>query len=197
MSHRVAELMDRVESATDVTIRESAAKECEELILKLWEKRNSWPSGGPLSPILPTLNRLFSDPDEYYFPYFERESDTTGLVGQLISLHAREMRLFLSDPNLAVSKEAADASAETLESLTDNLTDDERRAFQFALIERLSESETSDPETQLELNEEDLQNIIYQSKDNFELLAKDRAELIKQVSMPPSDRPKEEFNPFK
>ncbi|GAB4043207.1 hypothetical protein [Spirosoma jeollabukense] len=189
--------MDRVETATDATIQESAAKECEELILKLWEKRNSWPSGGPLSPILPTLNRLFSDPDEYYHPFFESESDTAGVVGQLIKLHKREMRLFLSNPNLAVSKEAAEASAETLESLTDDLTDDERRAFQFALIERLSESETSDPETQLELNEEDLQNIIYQSKDNFELLTKDRAELIKQVSMPPSDGPKEEFNPFK
>jgi len=197
MSHRVAELMDRVELATDATIRESAAKECEELILKLWGKRNSWPSSGPLSPILPTLNRLFSEPDEYYHPFFESESDTSGVVGQLIKLHKREMRLFLCDPNLAVSNEAAEASAETLELLNNELSDDERRAFQFTLIERLSENETVDPETQLELNEEEIQHMIYQSKDNFERLAKDREELIKQISMPPSNDPQEEFNPFK
>ena len=107
------------------------------------------------------------------------------------------MRLFLCDPNLAVSNEAAEASAETLELLNNELNDDERRAFQFTLIERLSENETVNPETQLELNEEEIQHMIYQSKDNFERLAKDREELIKQISMPPSNDPQEEFNPFK
>lgn len=94
MVHRVAELMKRAETATDPAIKEAAEHEAQDLIIRLWEMRDFWPRGGPLTPILPTLHQLL-DQQRYPSVYFTGSpvpEDPNGLLTQLMRLHRREMR---------------------------------------------------------------------------------------------------------
>lgn len=47
MAHRLAELMERAEQATEDADREAARKEATDLVLRLWDHRSSWPHGWP------------------------------------------------------------------------------------------------------------------------------------------------------
>lgn len=173
MAQRLAELIDRTETEKDNILRETAAKECEDLVLKLWSKRKSWPSGGPLSSIMPTLNRLLGDNDLYYHNFFGKEPDTSGLIGKLIRIHEREMNLFLSNPNVAATKAVAEASAEMLDLFIDDLSEDERQVLDFVIMHGQDESP--------HLEDHELHEIIYKSKDNFKRLTKERNDLLDQV----------------
>lgn len=75
MAHRVAELMQRAEAATDPTVKEAAEQESQDLIIRLWEMRDFWPRGGPLAPLLPTLHQLL-DQQGYPIGAFYRKART-------------------------------------------------------------------------------------------------------------------------
>jgi hypothetical protein len=47
MAHRIAELLDLSEKARRKADRQSAAREVEDLILRVWERRTTWPTGWP------------------------------------------------------------------------------------------------------------------------------------------------------
>lgn len=178
MSQRIAELISRTESSTDDVVRETAAKECEELILKLWSKRYSWPSGSPLSPIIPTLKRLFTEPDIYYRRSFNNDADKQGLISQLIKLHEREMRLFLDSPNITISEEVSDIAEDTLDTFLDYLTEDEIEALRFVIIPKLEEPVSGSSEEEADSSNHELQVEINKFKDSFEKIAKEREKLM-------------------
>jgi hypothetical protein len=70
MAHRVAELMERAERARTKAARGSAETDCEALILRLWERRTSWPEGWPPPSAATALERLASaeeEPDDFGF----------------------------------------------------------------------------------------------------------------------------------
>ena len=70
MAHRVAELMERAEHARTKAARDSAETDCEALILRLWERRTSWPEGWPPPSAATALERLASaeeEPDDFGF----------------------------------------------------------------------------------------------------------------------------------
>jgi hypothetical protein len=70
MSHRIAELMDLAEHARTKSAREAAAQQCESVILRLWDRRTSWPKGWPPPTAAAALDRLSSaedQPDEFGF----------------------------------------------------------------------------------------------------------------------------------
>lgn len=95
MAQRVAELLRRAESSTDPVVKEAAERECQDLIIRLWESRDSWPSGGPLGSILPTLKVLLAgEPD--YRPWKSRpeENQIIGWITNLLQLQRKELRYF-------------------------------------------------------------------------------------------------------
>ena len=70
MAHRLAELMQRAEHARTKAARDNAGQDCESLILRLWERRSSWPEGWPPPSAATALERLASaeqGPDEFGF----------------------------------------------------------------------------------------------------------------------------------
>jgi hypothetical protein len=72
MGHRVAELMWAAEHARTVKERESAALECESLILRLWDRRTSWPTGWPPASTMKVLDRLALPEDSEQPGFFFR-----------------------------------------------------------------------------------------------------------------------------
>ncbi|AHM61618.1 hypothetical protein D770_16820 [Flammeovirgaceae bacterium 311] len=94
MAHRVAELIQRADSATDPAVKEVAEQECQDLIIRLWETRDNWPSGGPLHTLLPTLKLLLAD-DPSYASFIRRgkQDDAGGLITCLLKLHREELQL--------------------------------------------------------------------------------------------------------
>jgi len=95
MAQRVAELLRRAEASVDPAVKEAAERECQDLIIRLWESRESWPAGGPLGSILPTLQTLLaSEPD--YRPWRSRsaENQLIGWITNLLQLQRKELRYF-------------------------------------------------------------------------------------------------------
>lgn len=93
MAHRVAELMRRAESAINPADKETAERECQDLVMRLWEMREQWPSGGPLHRIIPTLHQLLEES-----PYIVRwagapnASEAEGLITKLLRGQRQELR---------------------------------------------------------------------------------------------------------
>ncbi len=63
MAHRIAELMQRADAASDDAVRELTRKEASDLILRLWSHRSSWPRGWPpkASAAIETVSRRHSE----------------------------------------------------------------------------------------------------------------------------------------
>ncbi|QHV96567.1 hypothetical protein [Spirosoma endbachense] len=178
MAQRVAELIRRVETTKDEAEREALAKECTELILKLWEKRNTWPSGGPLADIYPTLKRLFGPRNQYYSIFRNKNVGDTGLISKLAALHQREMKLFINSPNVATSPEIVKASNEKLELYIDHLSKEESQALLFT-AGRLFEVENSEKDPGLA---EEMNQLLAKTQDTFTLIEQERLALIQEAS---------------
>jgi len=127
---------------------------------------------------MPTLKRLFSEPDIYYRRPFNNESDKQGLISKIIKLHEREMRLFLGSPNVAIPEEVSDIAEETVETFMDYLSEDEIEALRFVIIPKLEESVSDSSEEEADSSNHELQVEINKFKDSFEKIAKEREKLI-------------------
>lgn len=132
MAHRVAELMQRTETATTAPEREEAARECKALIMELWSQRNNWPMGGPLQKIMPTLERLLGESNHRYH-WARRPDDDSGLIGKLMRLHEKEMHFFRLALQAGIGSEVSDSGAKLLEQHLHDLDDDELQAITFVV----------------------------------------------------------------
>lgn len=177
MAHRVAELIDRAEAAASDYEREEAKKECSDLILNLWQKRNVWPNGGPFSTLYPTFKRLFQPPSEYRHFFEEPDTEETGLVSKLMGLHQREMELFVTLPNVAASSAIVQASRETLTGYNDMLSDEERELLLF-----MARQEPDDNRTVVStVSADELNSIIPKAYDSLEQIEQERLTLFKEA----------------
>jgi hypothetical protein len=117
MAQRVAELMRRAETTADPVAKEAAERECQDLVIRLWESRESWPSDGPLGSVLPTLNALLAKaPDYRHWRSQPEENQPVGWITQLLQLQRKELRHFC----LAVRNQIP---APIMEALTKLLAD--------------------------------------------------------------------------
>ncbi|WP_051054228.1 hypothetical protein [Fibrella aestuarina] len=179
MAHRVAELMDRAEAAASDVEREAAKKECSDLILNLWQKRNCWPNGGPFTTLYPTFKRLFQPPSEYYHFFEEPDAEETGLVSRLIDIHQREMKLFVTLPNVAASPAIVQASRETLTRYNDMLSDKEKELLLF-----MARQEPDDNGTVVSpVLAEELDSIIPEAYGSLKQIEQERLTLIKEATI--------------
>lgn len=132
MAHRVAELIERAEQAPDVTTRESARRECSDLIIRLWDHRASRRYGRPLSHITSFLEQL-SNADSTPARAMTQTPEETwiGLMQRLDALNDCERQICFdaSVTDLDVEQERA-----WLEEHGDDLSDDERRIITSVLV---------------------------------------------------------------
>lgn len=130
MAHRVAELMDLAEHARTKSAREDAARECESLVLRLWDRRTSWPNGWPPPTAAGALERLSSveeQPDEFGF-YRQRvvdKGERTWLdtLPLIADLHRAELDVWR---NAALIDLDISEMSDWLEGHRENLSDTDR-----------------------------------------------------------------------
>jgi hypothetical protein len=96
IAHRIAELLDRSEKARRKTDRETAAREIEDLILRVWEQRTSWPTGWPPETAA-RITDLLADRYPRYRSDEEQESPSPWLdaLQRLERVHWREKQILL------------------------------------------------------------------------------------------------------
>lgn len=136
MAHRVAELMQRAEAATDPAVKEAAEQESQDLIVRLWEMRDFWPRGGPLAPLLPTLHQLL---DQQGYPTVRftgrpEPDDTSGLLAQLMRLHRREMRELCELVAATLPSDTAKPMQQLMNEHLGDLSDDELGLLEISIV---------------------------------------------------------------
>lgn len=98
MAHRIAELIERADQAETDEGKESARRECSDLIIRLWERRTHWPYGQPLAEMAEFLKNLTTNESSYFQQYGQTEPHVDnrswiGILPQLIRLGDREIRV--------------------------------------------------------------------------------------------------------
>ncbi len=134
MAHRVAELIQRAERARTKAVRDSAARECESLILRLWERRTSWPKGWPPPNAATALERLASaeeEPNEFGF-YRQRvvdDGDRTWLstLPLIADLHRMELDTWR---DAGLTELDVGEMSDWLNEQAEHLSDEERATFE-------------------------------------------------------------------
>lgn len=134
MSYRVAELMQRAESAADESVKEAAERECQDLIIRLWENRDNWPSGGPLHSLMPTLQILLADEPPFY-PWIQRtkEDNTSGLITRLLKLQREELQQIYQLIKDRLPADVIDSMQGLLNNHLDDLSEDESSLISFVV----------------------------------------------------------------
>lgn len=150
MSHRVAELIKRADTATDTAVKEAAEKECQDLIIRLWETRENWPSGGPLHSLMPTLKILLNAEHSYRrFMWQGEQENSSGLITRLLKLHQEELQQVYHLIKDQVPVDILNSMQELLTNHQDDLTDVESDLISLILnpsnITYFSNEEMSNP----------------------------------------------------
>jgi hypothetical protein len=96
MAQRIAELLDLSERARRKSDRESAAREVEDLTLRVWERRASWPTGWPPETAA-RITELLADRDPPNRSDEEEVSPSPwlGALRRLERVHRRERQILL------------------------------------------------------------------------------------------------------
>jgi hypothetical protein len=125
MAHALAELLERAQQAEDGIARDTARRECMELVLRLWNLRAEWPNGGPLERMLTCLRDIV-----------EADKSNTGpprhgasLLEVFADLARREQLLFVQ---AALADEPVEEPEAWLEH-GDELSEIERSFLEFAM----------------------------------------------------------------
>lgn len=127
MAHYLAEKMEQAESASVGEAKESAKRECVELILRLWECRHSWPLSAPLKDVADRLDELLK-PKPWYFNASKEADPYLELLHGLEDLGRQEYRLCLSGwiAGLNLDQERA-----YLQHHSEHLNENELRGIQY------------------------------------------------------------------
>lgn len=123
MAHYLAEKIEKAESAPDGEAGEVARRECMELILKLWERRHSWPLSAPLKDIAGRLDELLNPKPKFFFRSETISDPILDLMHNLEDLHAKEMHICMMSYIASLNLEK---DREYLKDHVEHLDDDER-----------------------------------------------------------------------
>ena len=128
MAHRIAELLDLSEKAKRKADRESAAREVEDLILGVWERRTSWPNGWPPESAA-RITELLADRYPRYRSDEEQVSPSPWLdaLQRLERVQWRERQILLQ---AALADLDFGGERRALERYGDVLADNELRLFE-------------------------------------------------------------------
>jgi hypothetical protein len=131
MSHRVAELMERAEQADMEEEKEAAKRECTELILRVWERREFWPCGQPVGNLSTFLNAVAPEP---YSSQRENggppEPSWIKALPRFRNLQEREDQIVV---DAAIADLNLDQDREWLKEHPDALSEEERRTITWLI----------------------------------------------------------------
>lgn len=193
IAHRVAELMERAERARTKAARDSAARECESLILRLWERRTSWPQGWPPPSAARALERLTSaeeEPNEFgiYRQRVVDDGDRTWLGTLPLIADLQRMELDAWRDAGLIEVDVAEIN-DWLNQQGANLPDGERAAFQRLLASadrahRLLEQQQRQRRLASPNDDQDCPMDASLFVEQIEDLAERRAEILRRVRLP-------------
>ncbi len=135
MSHRIAELIERAESADTEEEKETAKQECTELILKVWKRRKYWPNGQPLGELSRFLHSVAPEPYSARNDEAVEEKSWVSALSVIRKLHKYEDQIVLDS---AIADLDLTDDKEWVEQHPDEITDEEHRTISW-LIKRQEE----------------------------------------------------------
>ena len=125
MAHRLAELIEQGEASRPGKARETARLAAADLILRIWERRTSWPRGWPPANAATILTEL--DPPPYRHHEAPSGSPWLDSLGRLDQLHGQERRIWA---NAALVDFDFDSERRALDEADAELLDDERETLE-------------------------------------------------------------------
>lgn len=127
LAHYLAERMERAVSAPEGASGETDRHECVELILRLWERRQTWPLSAPLKDIADRLDELLAPKPRFFHAIPSTSNPFLDLLHGLEDLHHKETQICLAAwiAGLNLSKDR-----EFLHNHSEHLDDDELRITQ-------------------------------------------------------------------
>jgi hypothetical protein len=96
MAHYLAEKMECAASVPDGTVRETDRRECVDLILRLWERRQTWPLSAPLKEIADRLDELLAPKPRFFHATTKTSDPFLDLLHGLEELHHKEIKVCLA-----------------------------------------------------------------------------------------------------
>jgi hypothetical protein len=94
MAHYIAELMSTAAHAATTEERLRIEQQCAEIVLRVWERRSSWPSGWPPAGAEELTRALADRP--YQGSDLPAKTTWAGAIPYLEELHRRELRVYLN-----------------------------------------------------------------------------------------------------
>ncbi|THF60378.1 hypothetical protein [Pseudothauera rhizosphaerae] len=130
LAHYLAEKMESAASAPEGAAGESARRECVDLILRLWERRQTWPLSAPLKDVADRLEELLRPKPRFLRTATQTSDPLLDLLRGLEDLHYRETQVCLMAwaTGLDLSKTRA-----YLHDHPEHLDDDEHRLSQHLI----------------------------------------------------------------
>lgn len=127
LAHYLAEKMECAASAPAGATGETDRRECVDLILRLWERRQAWPLSAPLKDIADQLNELLAPKPRFFQANPSTSNPFLDLLHGLEDLHHKETQICLAAwiAGLNLSKDR-----EFLHNHSEHLDDDELRITQ-------------------------------------------------------------------
>lgn len=127
LAHYLAEKMECAASAPDGITGDAAQRECVDLILRLWECRQTWPLSAPLKDVADQLDALLAPKPRFFHAIPKTSNPFLDLLHGLEELHHKETQICLAAwiAGLNLSKDR-----EFLHNHSEYLDDDERQVTQ-------------------------------------------------------------------
>lgn len=131
MAHRIAELMEQTEQAPTEAERESAKRECTDVIVRLWEHRMKFPFKPPLADIAKFLKNVTSDPSPCHWEKPELPDGTwNSILPHLEKLQERE---YIICRDAAVAEISLEKERELLNKHREQISDKECQIIECLL----------------------------------------------------------------
>lgn len=127
LAHYLAEKMECAASAPEGTTGDADRRECVDLILRLWERRQTWPLSAPLKDVADQLEELLAPKRHVYHAIAKTSNPFLDLLHGLEELHHKETQVCLAAwiAGLNLNKDR-----EFLRNHSEYLDDDEFRITQ-------------------------------------------------------------------
>lgn len=96
LAHYLAEKMEYAASAPEGVTGEADRRECVDLILRLWERRQTWPLSAPLKDVADRLDELLAPKPRFFHATTKTSNPFVDLLHGLEELHHKETQICLA-----------------------------------------------------------------------------------------------------
>lgn len=128
LAHYLAEKMERIAFAPEGPAKEADRRECMDLILNLWERRQTWPLSAPLKDVADRLDELLPPKPSFFHAKPKTSSDSfQELLHGLEELHHKEIQICLAGWVAGLN---LDNDRQYLQNHPEHLNEDELRIIQ-------------------------------------------------------------------